>query len=82
MRAVVLAYERALDRCHKVLADMVRLDIDERLLKLDQAKVAMLMQVVGGVIDSKALGLDAGQRDLARSLMSREVLDVAATSAA
>ena len=81
MRAVILAYERALDRCHKVLSDMVRLDIDERLLKLDQAKVAMLMQVVNAVIESKELGLDAGQRDLARSLMSREVITVSASAA-
>lgn len=35
-RAELLAYERSLDRCARILADIVKLGIDERLARVDE----------------------------------------------
>lgn len=46
VRAIVAAYERAMDRCAKILGDIVKLGIAERLLALNQAKAALIIDAV------------------------------------
>lgn len=60
LRSEVVLYERALDRTVTVLATIARLNIDERLAKIN-AEQAELMKTVlaGGMTDA---GLDTGQR--------------------
>ena len=41
-RAELLLYERGLDRAQKFLSDLVRLNLDERRAKLEEAEVAMV----------------------------------------
>lgn len=46
MRAIVLAYERAIERCAKILADIVKLDLAGRMLELNTAKAALIVEAV------------------------------------
>lgn len=59
VRAVVAAYERALDRCAKILADIVKLGLTERLLELRTAQAEAIVAAV-------RLGL--GQVDMASEI--------------
>jgi hypothetical protein len=45
------AYERSLDRCARVLIDVARLDLDERILRLDQAEAVLLAEAMGAAFD-------------------------------
>ena len=46
MRAVVAAYERALDRATKVLSILARLDLDERLMRIRGAQADTLFSAI------------------------------------
>jgi hypothetical protein len=50
LRAEVALYERSLDRAGKLLIEWSRLDIDERLTRIEEAKAAMLMEVIRRVL--------------------------------
>lgn len=50
VRAEVGLYERSLERAEKLLADLVRLGIEERLVKLNQARAAVIERVIDGVL--------------------------------
>lgn len=45
-RAVVVLYERALDRSGRLLVDLAKLDLQARALKLNQQTAAQVMQAV------------------------------------
>jgi hypothetical protein len=55
LRAEVALYERSLDRVGKLLIEWSRLDIDERLTKIEEAKAAMLLEVIRRVLLSADL---------------------------
>ena len=55
LRAEVALYERSLDRGGKLLIEWSRLDIDERLTKIEEAKAAMLLEVIRRVLLSAEL---------------------------
>ena len=76
VRAVLHAYERALDRCDRVLTGMVKLDLDTRLVRLSEAQAVLLMQVVEAVLDSRELALDATARSTGRAILARELQSV------
>ena len=46
LRAEVLLWERALDRCERFLVGMARLDIDERLSKISEAQGHLMVSFV------------------------------------
>ena len=46
LRAEVALYERSLDRAGKLLIEWSRLNIDERLSRIEEAKAAMILEVI------------------------------------
>ena len=61
LRAEVALYERALDRSARVLADIGRLRIDERLTAITEEQVQTLVAVFTAVLERLDLGEQAGQ---------------------
>lgn len=55
--SAALAYERSLDRVHRVLADIARLNIEERVVRLQQSQVAGLVDSVMQFADLLVEGL-------------------------
>ncbi|MCW2601684.1 MAG: hypothetical protein JWM02_3513 [Frankiales bacterium] len=50
LRADLAAYERALDRVGKFAVNMARLNLDERLVAVNEALMAQLVQVIRGIV--------------------------------
>jgi len=50
-RALVALYERALDRTSRVLTDLVRLDLDSRLVRLQENQVAMMFEALNQALN-------------------------------
>lgn len=79
-RAELLAYERALDRCARILADIVRLGIDERLARVDEVLAGVVVAshrkalAAAGVIEDSpewSRGLAAGGKALRNVTVER-----------
>ncbi len=47
VRAVVRAYERALDRCERTLVNMLRLDLEQRRVHLAERDAEMVWRAIG-----------------------------------
>ncbi len=73
VRAVVAGLERGVDRAHRVLLSMARIDLDARLVKLSEAQAALLKRVVEAVLDSREMGLSKVARSLGRTILAREL---------
>ena len=73
VRAVLGAYERALDRCHRVLEGMTRLDLEARLVRLSEAQADLLERVIEAVITAPELQLSPRFRAMARKVVIREL---------
>ena len=73
VRAVITAFERALDRCNTVLGGLVRLDLDERLAKVSAAQAAILIQLIEAVILDKKMALTNEQVQMAKAIVAREI---------
>jgi hypothetical protein len=56
LRAEVALFERALDRCERVLSSMARLNIDERLAVVSETQGRALARVVDAVLADLELG--------------------------
>lgn len=56
VRAEILLFERALDRCATVLASIVRLNIDERLARIDEQQAGLIVNAVTAVLEELGLG--------------------------
>ena len=70
VRAEIALFERALDRCSTVLANIVRLNIDERLATITERQGHILAGVITSVLEQ----LDLGDKvDLARELIAVEL---------
>lgn len=50
VRAQVIVWERALDRCEHVLSSLARLKIDERLARIEQDKADMIIRAVDAAL--------------------------------
>lgn len=61
LRAEIAMYERALDRSARVLSDIARLKIDERLTAITEQQAQTLASVVTAVLERLDLGEQAGQ---------------------
>ena len=73
INSLVAAYERALDRCVKVLTDMARLGIEERLTRASEAEVMALGASLDRVLADPSVGLDAAQRSRILALLAEEL---------
>jgi hypothetical protein len=73
LRAVVNAYGKALDRSLKVLTEMLRLDLGERLVNLSSAQAAIMIRLMESVILAKEMGLTGEQVQIAKTIVAREI---------
>lgn len=72
LRAEVALWERALDRCERVLTAMARLNIDERLAKISERQIGIMEAAIRATLAEPDFGLDiAGQDKAAQSLGRR-----------
>lgn len=71
LRAEVALYERALDRCEKILANYVRLGIADRKVKLDEAQAVLLVGVIKNIL--ARLDLSRDQKTLAGQVVPEEL---------
>lgn len=60
LRAEVALWERALDRCERFLTAMARLNIDERLARISEARALVVIEVLVAALD--AGGIEGDQR--------------------
>lgn len=70
-RAVVELYERAMDRCGKVLTAIAKLNLDERMVKLSEAQGSLIAQVIEGTL--RDLNLDESQQASGRQIASKRL---------
>ncbi len=73
VRATLSAYERALDRCGRLLVAMARLNLEDRLVKMDEAMLVLLAETMLRVLGSPDLALSAGQVVTARTMLAAEL---------
>jgi hypothetical protein len=71
IRGEVLLFERALDRCITVLGVIAKLNIDDRLVAIEEAKVAKIVDAIDATLDH--LGLPVDQRLAAKKEMARHL---------
>ena len=71
LRAEVALYERSLDRVGKLLIEWSRLNIDERLMRIEEAKAAAIIEVIRRSLLSAELTDD--QRKTAEDTAIREL---------
>lgn len=71
LRAEIGLYERALDRTERVLTAVARLDLDARLLRLQEAQARMVNEIIRGVLAD--LNLSAELREAARPAIARRL---------
>lgn len=76
LRAEVLLYTQALDRCNTVLATNVKLNIAEKRVELEKAKAIMVAAVIRAILGR--LGLTHEQQQLAPRIIQEEMLALSA----
>lgn len=82
LRAVLRAYERSQDRSVRVLLEMVKLDLPERLERLSVVQGAVMIRLIEAVILDDDMGLTTGQIQTAKAIVAREVPRVSALTSA
>lgn len=70
-RAELSFYLTALQRAESVLAAIVKLNLDERRVRIGEAEATLVVAAVTSVL--RALGLDAEQQQRARTMLAREL---------
>lgn len=75
LRSEVAVVERAMDRCATVLTMIAKLNLDERLVRLEEAKAALVEQLVLGVFTD--LKLDDAQIREGRVSLGRRLSAIA-----
>ena len=75
LRAEVAVLERAMDRCGKLLVDIAKLNIDERLVRVTEKQAAMAEKALLSTLGE--MGLDAGQQTEACERLGRHLSLVA-----
>lgn len=71
LRAEVALYERAMDRCSKIVTDIMKLGIAERRARIEEAQAVMMLEIFRTTV--KRLGLSAPQRALAMEIIQEEL---------
>ena len=60
----VIVYERALDRAGKILTDLVRIGLDERVVRLQETQKRIMVEIIVGALDD--IGLSGEVQQAAR----------------
>jgi hypothetical protein len=76
LRAEVALWERALDRCERFLTAMAKLNIDDRLTRIEERQIELIEYAVVTALEE--LGLPEEQQREARHGVSRRLRAVAA----
>ncbi len=76
IRAILSAYERALERAQRAMVDMARLGIQERLVRLSEVQAELIKGVIMAVLDSREMGLSRELRQTGRTILARELAAV------
>jgi hypothetical protein len=76
LRAEVALYERAIDRCNKILTDYVRLGIAEKRVKIAEAQAMLLLGVIQNVLGRLELTRD--QKRIAAVVVPEELRAISA----
>lgn len=74
IRAEIVLYERALDRCSSVLSNMGRLNIDERLAKVSEKQAERLISAIDALLIH--LGITGDQAVEARRFLAQKLRSV------
>ncbi|MHB1802597.1 MAG: hypothetical protein ACYCU5_13235 [Actinomycetes bacterium] len=74
-RALVQLFERSLDRLGRLLVDISRLGIEERLARVEEARLVLLAGVVRGALAD--VGLDAERSEAVQRAVARRLREVA-----
>lgn len=75
LRSEVSMYERSLDRCSKLLTDWGKLNIDERLSRIEEKKAQAIISVIQKAL--LAANLTAEQRDVIETVIVGELQKLA-----
>lgn len=70
-RAEVLLFERAIDQCRRVLVDIAKLNLDERMVRINEAQAELVDRALTAALQD--LGLTAEQQEQAREATSRHL---------
>jgi len=73
-KAMVRMYGEAMDRSHRVLVDLNRLGLDERLTQVREIQAERVVAALRRVIAHPDLALDADHQRRARALLASELL--------
>jgi len=73
-RAAVRLYGEALDRSHRVLGDLVKFNLDERLVRVRETQAAALVVALCHVLAHADLALDPARQRRARALFAAELV--------
>lgn len=71
IRGEIVLFERALDRCATVLGMIAKLNIDERLIVIEEAKATKIVDALEAVLDHLGLSVEqriSGKKEMARHL--------------
>jgi len=71
LRSEVAVLERAMDRCGKLLVDIAKLNIEERMARITEAQAAMAEKALLATLGE--MGLDRGQQQEARDKLARHL---------
>lgn len=69
LRSEVSLYERGLDRAGKFLESLAKLNLEDRSVRIDEAKVVMLASILQRVLAAPELALDGARQVVARTLL-------------
>ena len=75
LRAEVAVLERAMDRCGKLLVDIAKLNIDERLVRVTEKQAGLAEKALLATLAE--MGMDAGQQTEACARLGRHLQLVA-----
>lgn len=78
VRAAVTLYERAVDRSVKALEALAKLNIDERLMRIEAAKVAFVVEAIEAALEDA--GCDITTRERVRESIGRRLSGTAGRS--
>lgn len=71
LRGEVVLFERALDRCANVLGLIAKLNIDDRLVAIEEAKVTKMLDALDATLEHLGMSVEqrlSGKKELARRL--------------
>jgi hypothetical protein len=71
VRAEIIVWERALDRAITVLASLARLNIDERLARIEEQQAAMVRQAFAAGLEE--IGIGPEQRAIAARVVAKHL---------